>query len=101
MASLVARFADVKGNSVINLKSDDILLFMVYAAHDYQFNVYKLSQYILGIFSGEISDENYPKLYKEGVFQKWGDNDEEAIIMSEEAYSACMNDLRINSIDFS
>ena len=92
---IINRFGQIpqKENTSLKLNSDDILLFEIYAAHDYQFNIYNLSMYLLGVFEGKIEVKNYPKRYKEGVFEKWGDKDVEGIISPQGAYEACMMEL--------
>lgn len=78
-----------------NLKSADMRFFVVYAAHDYQYNIYQLSKYLLGIFEGIIKDDKYPFLYQEGVFKSFGENDEKPTILPHEAFEACINKLKM------
>ena len=95
---IINRFGQIPQNENVSLKlnSDDILLFEIYAAHDYQFNIYNLSKYLLGVIEGKIEAKNYPKQYKEGVFEKWGDKNVEGIISPQGAYEACMMELEGN-----
>lgn len=95
IVDIINRFSKISEGTSITLNSDDMLLFVVYAAHDYQHNIYQLSKYLLGIFEGIITDDKYPFLYQEGVFKSLGENDEKPIILPQEAYEACINKLKM------
>ena len=94
IVDIINKFKQISAGASKEFNSDDMLLFVVYAAHDYQHNIYQLSKYLLGIFAGLITDDEYPFLYPEGVFKSLGNNDENAIILPQEAYEACINELK-------
>lgn len=95
IVDIMNRFSQISKESSIKLNSNDMLLYEVYAAYDYQYNIYQLSKYLLGIFEGIINDDKYPFLYQEGVFKNLGVNDEDVVILPQEAYDACINKLRM------
>lgn len=92
---IINKLSQIPEGASLTLNSDDMLLFGVYAAYDYHYNIYQLSKYLLGIFEGIIKDDKYPFLYQEGVFKVFGDNDEPSIILPQEAYEACINKLKM------
>ncbi len=101
IVEIINRFSQIPAGASLTFSSDDMLLFVVYAAHDYQYNIYQLSKYLLGVFEGIITDEKYPFLYQEGVFKSLLNNDENAVILPQEAYESCINELKmeIKSVD--
>lgn len=94
IVDIINKFNQIPKGASREFNSDDMLLFVVYAAHDYQHNIYHLSKYLLGVFEGLITDNEYPFLYQEGVFKSLRNNDENAIILPQEAYEACINELK-------
>ena len=92
---IINKLSQIPEGASLTLNSDDMLLFGVYAAYDYHYNIYQLSKYLLGIFEGIIKDDKYPFLYQEGVFKVFGDNDEPSTILPQEAYEACINKLKM------
>ncbi|MCM1156333.1 MAG: hypothetical protein NC314_03775 [Roseburia sp.] len=95
IVNIINKFNQIPEGASLKFNSGDMLLFEVYAAHDYQHNIYQLSKYLLGIFEGIITDEKYPFLYQEGVFKSLLNNDENAVILPQEAYEACINKLKM------
>lgn len=94
IVNIVNKFNQIPAGAGLTLHSDDTLLFMVYAAHDYQYNIYHLSKYLLGIFEGIIADDKYPVLYKEGVFKSLTGQDEEIVISPQAAYETYIREIR-------
>lgn len=95
IVGIINKLSQIPEGSSLTLNSDDMLLFVVYAAHDYQYNIYQLSKYLLGIFEGIIKDDTYPFLYQEGVFKSFGENNEKPTILPQEAFEACINKLKM------
>lgn len=95
IVDIMNRFSQISKGSSIKLNSNDMLLYEVYAAYDYQYNIYQLSKYLLGIFEGIINDDKYPSLYQEGVFKNFGENEENSTILPQEAYEACIKKLKM------